>query len=851
MSSSSSKVVVGGARKGNNGMNDIPTRSRQIVQSLKEVVNSPEAEIYAMLKECNMDPNEAVHRLLSQDPFHEVKSKKEKKKETRDIPDSRMRGANSTYNRGGRGGSDRYAGRGASAHLNSTDFGNYQRKSTNKKESGTQGYTNSWSSPSGVPNHQQTLHSDSVVTENKLTSAAGDGISLPQPASGHQTAWFGAPGKMSMADIVKMGRPQNKASNSKQNVNMRSEINHEREANANHQVPVKEEWPSIQKPAPGTSSVSVAPAESEVCDGHADFQSARVDQHLSDRLGNIHLAEKGPSENLGVDQVQPDSVAGKNVQEDDSGVSSEFNENQYAYQTQSHPAEHHQDEDEVSSGSAEFQQLTVDSHDQGALHEEDRRAVVIPNHLLIHTEECSQLSFGSFGAFGSKSLSNNAEETLDVAQQIEHSDARNTEFNGDEHLESTVNGNMDHAPAAGSYDDSLESRREDSKQENSEHQYTYAQSDEPEYAKQQLNTAYDASQTHAQGQMQNPETVQEHQYAFAQSEPAYDASQTHAQNLASLSNVMGYTHSVPNSLLAQTAQNARELDFQYSPFAQSMQSRSSNNASPLGGQSISMPEALRGSGIPATQPTQQQNLPGTGLALPQQPPMHPYSQPTMPLAHFANMVSYTLMPQNYPYMPSAFQQAFAGNSSYHQQQQQLAALLPQYKANPSPSNFPQSATAPTSAYGSANVGSAGNFPHNQQSAPTGYEDVLSSQYKENSHLLALQQQQQQHQQQQNDNSAMWHHGHGSRTMSGVPANTYYNLQAQQQQQLQQSQQAAAGGYRQAQQQQHYGSHGYPNFYQSQTEMSHERQQQNPRDGAGGAQPSNQTQQQQQLWQNSY
>lgn len=137
----------------------------------------------------------------------------------------------------------------------------------------------------------------------------------------------------------------------------------------------------------------------------------------------------------------------------------------------------------------------------------------------------------------------------------------------------------------------------------------------------------------------------------------------------------------------------------------------------------------------------------TGPALPQQLPMHPYSQPTMPLAHFANMISYPLMPQNYPYMPSAaFQQAYAGNSSYHQQL--AAALLPQYKTNLSPSNLPQSATAPASAYGfgnSTNVGSAGNFPLNQQqSAPTGgYEDVLSSQYKESNHLLALQHQQQQ------------------------------------------------------------------------------------------------------------
>ncbi|RID53367.1 hypothetical protein BRARA_G00766 [Brassica rapa] len=786
--SSSSKVSLGGG----GGRNDIPSGCRKIVQSLKEIVNSPEAEIYAMLKECNMDPNEAVHRLLSQDPFHEVKSKKEKKKETRDIPDSRLRGTYNTYNRGGRGASDRYTG---SSHFSSTGSGNFQGKSTDKKKSGTQGHAGSWSSASGVANHHQTPHSDSVVTENKLPSApSGDGISSSQSASGHQTAWFGAPGKMSMADIVKMGRPQNKTKNLQQNVNTHSEINHENEANANHQVPVKDEWPSIEKPqAPNTSSVSVAPVESEICSSPADLQSDRVDQHLSDRLGDIHLAENGPSENLGVDHVQHDSVNGRNVQEDDSGVSSEFKDNQYTYQTQSHPVEHHKDEDEVSSGSAELQQLTVD--DQEASHEEDRPAVLIPNHLLIHTKECSQLSFGSFG---SMTLSNNAEETPDVAQQVEHSDARNTEFYGDEHLGSTANGNMGHAPAAGNYDDSLESRPEVLKQENSEtaqeNQYAFAQS-EPGYAKQQLNTAYDASQINAQNQM---------------------------QNLASLSNVMqGYPHSVPNSLLAQ---NARELEIQYA-----MQSRNNNNASSLGGQSIPMPEALRGSGVPATQQTQQ-TLPGanmaTGTALPQQLPMHPYSQPTIPLAHFANMLGYPPMPQNYPYMPSAFPQTFAGNSLY---QQQLAALLPQYKTNLSPSNLPHSATA-------LNVGSAGNFPLNQQSAPPGttmgYEDA---QYKESNHLLAPQQQQQQ----QNENSAMWHHGHGSRTMSGVPANTYYNLQAQQQQQL-----------RQAQQQQHYGSHGYPNYYQSQTEVSHERQQQNPRDGAGAqaGQPSNQTQQ---LWQNSY
>lgn len=51
--------------KGSGWISGIPAASRKMVQSLKEVVNFSEQEIYAMLKECNMDPNDAVHRLLS------------------------------------------------------------------------------------------------------------------------------------------------------------------------------------------------------------------------------------------------------------------------------------------------------------------------------------------------------------------------------------------------------------------------------------------------------------------------------------------------------------------------------------------------------------------------------------------------------------------------------------------------------------------------------------------------------------------------------------------------------------------------------------------------------------------
>jgi hypothetical protein len=43
----------------------IPASARKVVQSLKEIVGNSDDEIYSMLKECNMDLNETVQRLLN------------------------------------------------------------------------------------------------------------------------------------------------------------------------------------------------------------------------------------------------------------------------------------------------------------------------------------------------------------------------------------------------------------------------------------------------------------------------------------------------------------------------------------------------------------------------------------------------------------------------------------------------------------------------------------------------------------------------------------------------------------------------------------------------------------------
>lgn len=65
-----------------------------------------------MLRECSMDPNETVQKLLYQDTFHEVKRKRDRRKETlsnREQSDSTWRAG--VQGRGGRGGRGNYSSR--------------------------------------------------------------------------------------------------------------------------------------------------------------------------------------------------------------------------------------------------------------------------------------------------------------------------------------------------------------------------------------------------------------------------------------------------------------------------------------------------------------------------------------------------------------------------------------------------------------------------------------------------------------------------------------------------------------------------------------------------------------------
>ncbi|KAK4440123.1 GBF-interacting protein 1 [Sesamum alatum] len=833
-----------GSGAGNGGgVQAIPAGSRKMVQSLKEIVNCSEAEIYATLKDCNMDPNEAVNRLLSQDPFHEVKSKREKKKEGKDTTESRSRSANNNSSRGGKIGADRYHGRAGSTPY-SSESASLPGRSSYKKENGSS-YLSSGNNRSRGPAGP----SDGASSESKVSSLSmADAMpSVVQPTSGYQSAWAGVPGQVSMADIVKMGRPQNKVPNapnaSHPNVqgpsasashhNLRFSEDHVPKDPELGNAPVQhvstnEEWPSIEKPP--VAKVNSIPEHKVVSEQH--LEASGVPSDSINQAEEVQETKNDNMENSGANDVGSNALSTRKIPEDDSGGASLFENDLYnnmgSYTQQAH--DFHEVEEisaSVSSVARNLQELSVEKDDGRFPSEEYAPSVVIPDHLQVQSADCSHLSFGSFGSGMSAAYSsgmtsvpvktNEEPHSEPDISSVGHPDARSSEYYVDDSLGNASDGGLFRRTGAnaGSYDPSSASQPEELKPENAEvahgSQYPFPSSN-PGYAfdnGQHLNASF--SQTSSQ-----------------------------MQNLAPFPNAMqSYTNSLPSTLSPANVHPNRESDLQYSPFpvTQSTSSKYGNSVSSIGGSAISMSEALKTAGFPSTQPTQQ-TLSGTNVAtgppLPQHLAVHPYSQPTLPLGPFTNMIGYPFLPQSYTYMPSAFQQTFSGNSTYHQS---LAALLPQYKNSVSASSLPQSA-AIASGYGAFGNTPAipGNFQMNPPAGPSGttlsYDDVLNSQYKDSSHLVSLQ---------QNENSAMWLHGANSRTMSAVPASTYYNYQGQNQQ--------TGGGMRQGQQpSQNYGSLGYPNFYHSQTGIALD-QQQNPRDaqlGGSQGQPK-----QSQIWQNSY
>lgn len=216
--------------------------------------------------------------------------------------------------------------------------------------------------------------SEAVISGHK-TSTAGlvDGISSSSQPSGYQSAWLVAPGQVSMADIVKMGRPQNKASvipnpphqsvnnqhlavphSAEVHPNLRSphghaskvsDVTYEPDITTNQRSSPSDEWPPIDNPsAVNANPILEAPAESGL---FAEASNLPVDKNnplMKAELEEAQAMDDGPVEIVDGNQVESPSISIRNIQEDDSGDSSLYDNNLHkdanSYQPQRHAFEH-------------------------------------------------------------------------------------------------------------------------------------------------------------------------------------------------------------------------------------------------------------------------------------------------------------------------------------------------------------------------------------------------------------------------------------------------------------------------------------------------------------------------------
>lgn len=181
------------------GRVSIPSNMKKTIQNIKEITGShDDEEIYTMLKECNMDPNETTHKLLFQDTFHEVKRKRERKKENANKESSESRWKPGMQGRGIRGGRGNYSSRYTSHDAGGT------RNSAPGKENGPSRVPEGSAGISTPPTSKDLKHKvTSVVSSAAVTTDGPSGI-----ASVSASVTGGINQVVTAADIAKVeGQP--------------------------------------------------------------------------------------------------------------------------------------------------------------------------------------------------------------------------------------------------------------------------------------------------------------------------------------------------------------------------------------------------------------------------------------------------------------------------------------------------------------------------------------------------------------------------------------------------------------------------------------------------------------------
>ncbi|XP_062105749.1 uncharacterized protein LOC133817290 isoform X2 [Humulus lupulus] len=826
---------MGSESKNGTGLGELSPATRKMIQNLKEIVsNCPETEIYAVLRECNMDPDDAVHRLLSQDTFHEVKSKRERRKEMKETQELRPRFTYSGSTRGARSASERNGWSGSSQ---ANYEGNVAHKGDNVLVAPSSSYLTAHVKGETL-NHQPSFYSDSLYTDSRGQSiGTGDGIfHTLEPSPAQQVVWSGtSAGHLSMADIVRLGRPSSKHSHissettsyTRQDV-VTTNLDHYHEKPSQASITTQAELHRDLHPQNALNATGMI-NKSDTTVGHnafleeqstassllANFDASAVpdsDKYVSQ--SNLYGNESELSRNSGLENIlASEERDADQIPNSDDIVSSNASSRQK--NVTSSVGVSHSDLTETGSGSnssdaladndvAKFQHLSLGKEDS-------ENNLILPSHLQAFTADCSHLSFGTYksgkssasiGLLPSNELNGDLQEASTMLGDFPagHLETRNIEYNnGDDSIGSLYNTHREIADAR-NYD--LQS----------------------ELMKQDVNVATPANET----EFINPSLHDYNAVERSAPELSYARTEPNVRNI-SVQNERTMSKNTLVNLVQhfQSLQAPNNLQGQFH-VTQSLPSRHSNVDPSISNPNIPFSEHRNPLGT-----TISSSVPSS--VLPQQRVANylPVEQPSN------NIVGYSGLPQSYSHLPSAFPPAYGGGDEFQQSLADMKYSLPDYGT--SANRYPGGTPTGYGTYGVSN-NDPGRYMHSSSASPMiangSYGDVYNPRFKDGNQFTPLQ---------QSTSPSTLNYGPGSRMPSAVQEGAYYSSLGQNQQ---------YAGFRHVQQQQpsqQYGSLEYSDLYRSQTGMTREHQQRNFGGLTNGALDlsSQQLNQLQQFWQQNH
>ncbi|OIW02505.1 hypothetical protein TanjilG_12819 [Lupinus angustifolius] len=795
----------------------IPTTLRKTIQNIKEITgNHSDEDIYAMLKECSMDPNETAQKLLLQDTFHEVKRKKDRKKEN---PNNRepveLRRRHGTQGWGQRGGQGNFmphnVSHGASSSKNSgtrKDNGAHQvnekvapslsaSQETISKEktsgassaangptivaSGTIGGVSPSPSFSGSGNRMgpssganNNLGSALLSDCSNKSATVGSGSESRPSSSNHPGSAPASSSAVNFSSSDPILVPSNDLRNAGSVGAIKREVGNLLELNAvrsaeNKLTPASESGSSSVQGKIQYKSQVVAknnhtemPSSSAVT--HGSSTASRPSSNYGSRSQQSIGAQKGSNK-----EWKPKQTSTINQGSEPASASASSASAEVSGQLQS--ASSALDSQENSS---KLQRKLED------LNLNQRQHVILPNHIFVPDSEKNKFSFGSLGVtFGVNSSYVNGPESekssmpiSETSQSIEETVEEQASSSQNTAVTSEMGDHPDHPQSPANVPENLSSSEVDG-----------SSSAIQEYNESKQDTAF----PYEGHQYSEVHTSPNYSYGYVppilgnQATP-FDSSETQTRDISRLPSFVVHQPFDPASYYAPFYRSGTDSDGRISPFSPA--AKYHDNVTLLAAPNSQSPQegGLLSTAGPTPLVTQAAGLMQSSIAVTQQPVPVFRTPSGVHISHYApNYIHYG---HYFPpfYVPPPAMHQFMGNGAFPQQPQTSTVYpppavvaapgmkypLPQFKPGTNAANPTHLVMASTyGAYGSPPAG----YNHSSASPAgnsTSNEDLGSSQFKENNVYISGQ---------QNEGSPVWVTAPGQ-DISSLPTTSYYNIPPQ-------------------------------------------------------------------------